>query len=165
MNVGPKWRMMDHKWAGECALRCSGVAYSIVRPGALWLTPSGAGGSSGPSYVVSCSQAAEGSLRGRVSKSDLASICASCALDQEAALNATFDVVQLEPPTLRPPGEGGRWEALRGLASDEALGGVRHTAWLGLFGTEVSLPAPQAEAQRDAPAAKPGEERSPINHD
>ena len=152
LNVGPKWRMMDHKWSGECALRNSGLPYSIVRPGALWLTQDGSGGSSGVPYVVTATQG-QTSYRGRIAKSDLAAVCASCALDYEAALNATFDCVQLEPPTRLPHmDDGTRWHGLRRLVSDGASGGVRHSPWLGLVPEQVSAPPGAAGAPQ--PAAK-----------
>jgi nucleoside-diphosphate-sugar epimerase len=154
LNVGPKWRMMDHKWSGECALRDSGLAYSIVRPGALWMTQDGSGGSSGVGFVVTASQGRT-SYRGRIAKSDLAAVVASCALDYEAALNATFDCVQMEPPTRLPHvDDGTRWHGLRNLVSDAAAGGIVHAPWMGLLGERVSMPA-QAPLQPDsAPAAE-----------
>jgi len=149
--------MMDHKWAGECALRESGLPYSIVRPGALWLTNDGSGGSSGVAYVVTASQG-ETSYRGRIAKSDLAAVVASCALDHAAALNATFDCVQLEPPTRLPYADDGtRWHGLRSLVSDGEAGGIRHAPWLGLLGESVSRP-PAAAAAAAPERAEVGEE-------
>ena len=138
MNIGPGWRKMDAKWAGECALRASGVPYTIVRPGALWMTRDGSGGSSGTALVVTASQG-ECPFRGRLAKSDLGAVCASLALDHDSALNATFDIVQMEPPTPLPHADDGtRWNGLRSLKSDAEMGGVEHVAWLGLVGTERS---------------------------
>ncbi len=152
MNVGPKWRMMDYKWRGECALRASGLPYTIVRPGALWLTPDGSGGSSGVAYVVSITQG-QRPERGRIAKSDLAAVCATCALDYEAALNATFDVAQMEPPVRLPHADDGtRWHGMRRLASDDKLP-VQHLPWFGLLGLEESRPAAQQEAPAGADAA------------
>ena len=117
MNIGPGWRKMDAKWAGECALRASGVPYTIVRPGALWMTRDGSGGSSGTALVVTASQG-ECPFRGRL---------------------ANFDIVQMEPPTPLPHADDGtRWNGLRSLKSDAEMGGVEHVAWLGLVGTERS---------------------------
>jgi hypothetical protein len=142
MNIGPKWRMMDHKWAGECALRASGLPYSIVRPGALWLTGDGSGGSSGRAFVVRASQG-ERPLRGRIARSDLAAVLATCVLDCEAARDATFDIAQVEPAVPLPYiDDGTRWAGLRKLVSDaDAEAPPAHAAWLGLFGLQVSVPA------------------------
>lgn len=152
MNVGPKWRMMDRKWDGECALRESGLPYTIVRPGALWLTNDGSGGSSGKAYVVSCSQG-QRPLRGRIARSDLAAVLAACALDPEAGAGVTFDVAQAEPPALLPYiDDGTRWRGLRALASDAEMP-PEHLPWLGLFGVQVSAPKPPGAAAAPAPAA------------
>ena len=152
MNVGPKWRMMDRKWDGECALRESGLPYTIVRPGALWLTNDGSGGSSGKAYVISCSQG-QRPLRGRIARSDLAAVLAACALDQEAAAGVTFDVAQAEPPVLLPYiDDGTRWRGLRQLASDAEMP-PEHLPWLGLFGVQVSAPKVAGAAAAEAPAA------------
>ena len=152
MNVGPKWRMMDRKWDGECALRESGLPYTIVRPGALWLTNDGSGGSSGKAYVISCSQG-QRPLRGRIARSDLAAVLAACALDKEAAAGVTFDVAQAEPPVLLPYiDDGTRWRGLRALASDAEMP-PEHLPWLGLFGVQVSAPKLPGAAAAEAPAA------------
>jgi len=154
MNVGPKWRMMDRKWDGECALRESGLAYTIVRPGALWLTNDGSGGSSGKAYVVSCSQG-QRPLRGRIARSDLAAVLAACALDAEAAAGVTFDVAQAEPPVLLPYiDDGTRWRGLRSLAGDAEVP-PQHLPWLGLFGMQVSAPK-AAAAPADVAGAGAG---------
>ena len=163
MNVGPKWRMMDHKWRGECALRSSGLLYSIVRAGALWLTPDGSGGSSGVAYVVSASQGSRPE-RGRIAKSDLAAVCASCALDLDAAANATFDLCQVEPPVVRPHADDGtRWHGLRRLKSDAELP-VEHLPWFGLLGLETSAPAlaPQLQPQEAQGASEEGGGAAPA---
>ena len=157
MNVGPKWRMMDHKWAGECAVREAGIPYSIVRPGALFLTQDGAGGSTGNSFVITASQGGN-SARGRISKSDLAGVCASCALDFGSGLNATFDVAQVEPPVRRPrdaADDGTRYDGLRRLVADTDAGAVVHNPWFGLLGTHVSSAAPEALAIAGAGAPAP----------
>ena len=154
MNIGPKWRMMDHKWEGECALRSSGIAYTIIRPGALWLTWDGSGGSSGKAYVISASQG-QRPLRGRIARSDLAAVLAACALDKEAAAGVTFDVAQAEPPVLLPYiDDGTRWRGLRALASDAEMP-PEHLPWLGLFGVQVSAPKVPGAAAAEAPAAAP----------
>ena len=151
--------MMDHKWLGECALRKSGLAYSIVRPGALWLTQDGAGGSSGTSFVVTASQGGRAE-KGRISKSDLAGVCATCALDFEAALNATFDVAQVEPPVKRPHADDGtRWAGLRRLVSDAEVP-VQHVPWLGLFGVEISAPSQGGHPRAEAPGGGLDEQQS-----
>jgi uncharacterized protein YbjT (DUF2867 family) len=36
-----RWSLMDHKFAGEEALRSSGVSYTIVKPGGLTNKPAG----------------------------------------------------------------------------------------------------------------------------
>jgi uncharacterized protein YbjT (DUF2867 family) len=36
-----RWSLMDHKYAGEEALRNSGVSYTVVRPGGLTNKPAG----------------------------------------------------------------------------------------------------------------------------
>jgi hypothetical protein len=171
MNIGPKWRMMDHKWWGECALRTSGMRYTIVRPGALWLTGDGSGGSSGRAYVVSASQG-QRPLRGRIARSDLAAVLAACALDLDAAADVTFDVAQTEPPVALPYiDDGTRWAGLRALVPDAAQPPA-HLPWGGLFGLDTSAPlapppgkeeggssapAGAAEGQPDAPAAPAAE--------
>jgi len=140
MNVGPKWRMMDRKWEGECALRAAGIPYTIVRPGALYLTWDGSGGSSGKAYLISASQG-QRALGGRIARSDLAAVLAACALDLAAAADTTFDCAQLEPPTPLPHvDDGTRWDGLRGLVPDSEAP-IEHVPWLGLAGTEVSAPA------------------------
>ena len=144
MNVGPKWRMMDHKWAGECALRASGLPYTILRPGALFLTQDGAGGSTGVGFVVTATQGSRGE-RGRISKSDLAGVCASCALDFQAGLNATFNVAQVEPPVRRQNADDGtRYVGLRRMVADTASAPVEHLPWFGLLGVEKSTAASEA---------------------
>ena len=166
MNIGPKWRMMDRKWDGECALRASGLPYTIVRPGALWLTADGSGGSSGKAYVVSASQG-QRPLRGRLARSDLAAVLAACALDFDAANRVTFDCAQLEPPVVLPyVDDGTRWQGLRALVPD-AQTPPAHLPWLGLFGLHESAPAappaPPAAAEEAAAAEAPAAADAPAD--
>jgi uncharacterized protein YbjT (DUF2867 family) len=95
--------IMLWKFAGEEALRASGVPYTIVRPGGLVNTPGGT------DAVVF----AQGDTStGRISRADLALICIA-ALQNAAAINTTFETYSSEEP-----GEND-WPALFGaLISD-----------------------------------------------
>lgn len=104
----PLNRMFDNvliwKGKGEAAVRASGVAYTIVRPGGLNDQP-------GAEPGVRLEQGDKGT--GFVSRADVARVCIA-ALRSAAARNRTFEVYGA-----RTPGEPD-WDALFGrLAADE----------------------------------------------
>jgi uncharacterized protein YbjT (DUF2867 family) len=76
--------MMKWKLQGENALRASGVAYTIVRPGGLRDTPGG-------QSAISATQGDLG-LVGNISRADVASVCVA-ALGNPAAQNVTLEIV------------------------------------------------------------------------
>ena len=80
--------ILKWKFAGEEALRASGVAYTIVRPGGLVNTPGGA------DAVVFAQGDTSG---GRISREDVALICIA-ALQEPAAINKTFETYSTEEP-------------------------------------------------------------------
>lgn len=96
-----RWRLMDKKFAGEEALRKSGIPYTIVRPGGLKNTPRGK-----ERLVVG--QGDCQTMTG-ISRADVAAVCVAC-LSSPAALastkNTTFEL------TTAPAGSHGRVEGL-----------------------------------------------------
>ncbi len=80
--------MLEWKLRGEDALRSSGLAYTIIRPGGLRDDPGG----------VFRIQFAQGDhISGVISREDVAEICLQ-ALNFPEAYNATFEVVQMDEP-------------------------------------------------------------------
>lgn len=80
--------VLSWKFKGEEALRASGVAYTIVRPGGLTNAPGG-------EFEVIFQQGDKES--GAIPRADVARVCVA-ALDSEGALNKTFEVNAGENP-------------------------------------------------------------------
>ena len=85
--------VLNWKLKGEDALRASGLAYTIIRPGSLTDEPGG-------QQSLRVSQGDSPEFSGRISREDVAEICVR-ALEQPAARNVTFEVIAAEgaPPT------------------------------------------------------------------
>lgn len=81
---------MDKKYAGEVALRESGIPYTIVRPGGLKNTPRG-------KQRLVVSQGDNQSVS-TVSRSDVAAVCVAC-LEMASTKNVTFEVTTASPAT------------------------------------------------------------------
>jgi uncharacterized protein YbjT (DUF2867 family) len=95
--------VLKWKFKGEEALRASGVPYTIIRPGGLVNTPGG-------EFSVVFAQG--DTTGGRISRQDVALICVA-ALQDEAAVNKTFETFSSEEPGKND------WAALFGaLAAD-----------------------------------------------
>ncbi len=88
--------VLDWKRRGEDALRDSGIAYTIVRPGGLTDEPGGQKG-------ILLGQG--DTISGRISRADLAEVCLR-ALDSDRTQNTTFEVVETDG---LPPSD---WDAL-----------------------------------------------------
>lgn len=95
--------LMTWKLRGENALRASGVAYTVVRPGALTNVPGGAAG-------LRLLQGDEKSLSGTVARADLAAVCVA-ALGRRSAFGKTFELLGEGEP--RPTDWDGVFAALR----------------------------------------------------
>jgi uncharacterized protein YbjT (DUF2867 family) len=80
--------ILKWKFAGEEALRASGVPYTIVRPGGLVNTPGN---------VDAVIFAQGDTSTGRISREDLAMICVA-ALRTPASINRTFEAYSSEEP-------------------------------------------------------------------
>ncbi|KAJ9507499.1 hypothetical protein QJQ45_006470 [Haematococcus lacustris] len=80
-----RWGLMDEKLKGEAALRSSGMAYTIVRPGGLG---SGAGGT-----VRILAEQGDVAPRGSssIARADVAAVCVA-ALNNPAARNVTLEL-------------------------------------------------------------------------
>ncbi len=75
-------RVLDAKLAGENALRASGLAYTIIRPGGLTDDPGG--------EPVRFEQG--DTMSGRISRADVAAV-AVAALTSPAAIGTTFEII------------------------------------------------------------------------
>ena len=76
---------MDAKYAGEQALRSSGVDYTIIRPGGL------SNGPGGGTAILSDADTERERGGGMISRADVAAVCVA-ALTSAAARNRTFSV-------------------------------------------------------------------------
>ena len=88
-------RVLEWKLKGEQALRTSGLAYTIIRPGGLTDGPGG-------NKRLSIGQGDQ--ITGMVSRSDVARLCIA-ALNEPAARNVTFEVVENGGEPLKKIGE------------------------------------------------------------
>jgi uncharacterized protein YbjT (DUF2867 family) len=79
-------RVLDWKLTGENALRHSGLAYTIIRPGTLTDAPGG-------QHAIQIDQGDR--LTGTISRSDLAAACIH-ALDTLTTYHTTFEIVNVE---------------------------------------------------------------------
>lgn len=89
-----RWGLMDNKFKGEEALRQSGVAYTIVRPGGL---------SDGPKGEKKLLVAQGDTRSGMVARADVAAVCVA-ALGSPATERVTFELVT-EPGDAPPLAE------------------------------------------------------------
>ena len=109
--------VMNWKYKGECAVRGSGLAYSVLRPTGL---VGDTDPDEGQAYALEFAQGDV--VAGRVSREDLASVVAQ-ATGEPAAVNATFEIKRAE-----------RW-ALGGQVAFN--GQVPKSEWLGLVQGEM----------------------------
>lgn len=84
-------RVLEWKQKGEQALRRSGVAYTIIRPGGLTDEPGG-------QQAIQIGQGDK--LSGRIARADVAEVCLQ-ALSHPNTVNTTFEVIGVEgePPS------------------------------------------------------------------
>ena len=105
-------RVLDWKLEGERAVRESGLAYTIIRPGGLLDDPGGQG-----AIVIGQGD----TISGTISRSDLAS-CVVHALDNIATYHTTFEIVAV-PGDAHPLDRADYWHDLfAGLKTDRELG-------------------------------------------
>eukprot|EP00882_Tetradesmus_deserticola_P003700 GHRQ01003914.1.p1 GENE.GHRQ01003914.1~~GHRQ01003914.1.p1 ORF type:complete len:227 (+),score=84.86 GHRQ01003914.1:67-747(+) len=90
-----RWSLMDHKYAGEEALRGSGVPFTVVRPGGLTNKPAG------ETQLRIDVNATKEASPGSISRADVAAVCVE-ALSNPAAANKTLSV----HGTKQPLGDG-----------------------------------------------------------
>lgn len=104
-----KLGLMDAKFAGEEALRASGVSYTIIRPGRLSHGPGGA--------ALMVSQGDVGVTGSAISRADVAA-AAVAALTADGAQRATLELFGAKPEAAAPEGQLGR--IFEGLRQDPA---------------------------------------------
>jgi uncharacterized protein YbjT (DUF2867 family) len=88
-------RVLEWKLKGENALRASGLPYTIIRPGGL---------TDGPGGIKRLLIKQGDQITGMISRADVARLCIA-ALDELAARNVTFEVVETEGEPLKNTGE------------------------------------------------------------
>ena len=91
-----KFGLMDAKFAGEEALRASGVSYTVIRPGRLSHGPGGA--------ALMVSQGDVGVTGNAISRADVAAV-AVAALTADSAQRVTIEIFGAKPAAAAPEGQ------------------------------------------------------------